>query len=71
MVPAESEGALLGRRSLHWAKSLASGSVVAEQDMLALRPGDGVSPERWTEFVGRRLSRDVQAGERLAPGDVL
>lgn len=66
----EDEIAQLGRRSLYWARALERGATIAEQDLTALRPGTGMSPNRWRAVVGRTLRHDVAAGAPVAPDDV-
>ena len=66
---AEREIAAVARRSLHWARDLPAGEMVAEGDLLAQRPGTGISPARTHEFVGRRTARAVQAGAMVEEGD--
>ncbi len=60
---------LLGRRSLFYSRSLSAGHRLELDDILALRPGDGVPVDQYTLFMGRVLKHDVQAGGRLDPGD--
>jgi N,N'-diacetyllegionaminate synthase len=71
-VPVEAEQPIaeVARRSLHWRDSLPAGHTIAEDDLIALRPGTGVTPGRQAEIVGRRTRRDVRAGERLIEHDL-
>ena len=69
-VPSETPIAAIGRRSLHWAHAMHEGDVVREEDLVALRPATGMSPERWREVVGGRLVRAVERHEQVSPGDV-
>lgn len=57
----------ISRRSLSAARSLSAGSVIAESDISWLRPGEGLSPGKEQEVLGKKLLRDVQAGEALIP----
>ncbi len=61
-VPAEQPIARVARRSLHWRRALPAGAVIAEADLVALRPGTGLSPARAAGLVGRRTRRAVEAG---------
>ncbi len=71
-VPVEAERAIaaVARRSLHWARSLAAGSIVAEADLVALRPGIGLAPGRSADLVGRTVRRAVAAGAMAAADDI-
>ena len=66
---AEREIAAVARRSLHWARDLSAGETIAEGDLLAQRPGTGISAARLHELVGRRTTRAVQAGAMVKEGD--
>jgi N,N'-diacetyllegionaminate synthase len=68
--PAERAVALVARRSLYWRRTLPAGAIVATGDLQALRPGDGVSADRIGELIGRRMTRAVAAGTRIAIDDV-
>jgi N-acetylneuraminate synthase/N,N'-diacetyllegionaminate synthase len=69
-VAAERDVARVARRSLHWGRGLAAGTVVAAADLVALRPGTGLAPGRLGELVGRRTARPVEAGARVEPADL-
>ena len=65
--PAASElaNASVVRRSLHAARPLPAGHVLQESDLIALRPGTGLSPAIRDRLVGRRLRAGVESGEML------
>jgi len=71
-VPVEAERAIaaVARRSLHWATHLTAGATVEEGDLVALRPGTGLTPARSAELVGGTVRRATIAGEMVAPDDV-
>jgi N-acetylneuraminate synthase/N,N'-diacetyllegionaminate synthase len=54
------------RRSLHASRSLSAGHVLQPDDLIALRPGSGLSPALRDRLVGRRLRVGVERGEMLA-----
>ena len=66
-VPAQSErpNMAAARRSLHAAADLPAGHVIGERDLVALRPGSGVSPARLPALLGRALRAPVRGGEML------
>ena len=66
---AEREIAAVARRSLHWARDLSAGETIAQGDLLAQRPGTGISPARMHELVGRPTARPVRAGAMVEEGD--
>lgn len=69
-TPAELETAAVARKSLAWGRDLEAGAVVAEADLVALRPGSGLSPARRTDVVGHATARRVQAGTLVTSADV-
>ena len=65
--PAASERANVAvvRRSLHAVRPLPAGHVLAAADLIALRPGTGLSPALRDRLVGRTLWVAVERGEML------
>lgn len=65
--PAASEldTARVARKSLVAAVELESGRVLQLSDVRARRPGDGISPARLDEVLGRRLRVSVKPGAKL------
>jgi N,N'-diacetyllegionaminate synthase len=49
------------RKSLHFRKNLPAGHVINVNDLIALRPGFGVSPMRIELYIGKELNQDVDA----------
>lgn len=49
------------RKSLHFSKNLTVNHVVCANDLIALRPGFGISPMEIDIFIGKKLNRDVNA----------
>lgn len=62
----EAEVAAMARKSLVAARDLGAGTVLADGDLAARRPGTGLPPGRLDEFLGRMLIRDLAAGTLLA-----
>jgi N,N'-diacetyllegionaminate synthase len=58
----ELEIAAVARRSLHWSRSMRVGDTVAPDDVLALRPGTGLSPAHLGEVIGSQVIRPAAAG---------
>lgn len=66
-TPTVSEDAnrAIARKSLVAAKPISKGELFGEDNLIAKRPGTGISPMRWDEVVGRRAPRDFQADELI------
>lgn len=67
----ESTTAILQRRCIRLARSLAAGARISKEDVEVLRPcpPDGLPPYRMQDVVGRQLRADKMAGEHLAAND--
>ena len=57
---------LMGRKSLYAVKDIANGEIISLDNVKSIRPGHGLHPKHFTELVGRRVIRDIEAGERLS-----
>ncbi|WP_298158976.1 N-acetylneuraminate synthase [Brevundimonas sp.] len=69
-VEAEHEIMTVARRSLFAARDIAAGAAVTADDLIALRPGDGISAARHATVVGRTAARAVRAGTKLTDADL-
>ena len=69
-VEDEREIMIVARRSLFSARDIAGGAVVTAEDLIALRPGDGISAARHNQVVGRTAARAIPAGTKLAVSDL-
>lgn len=66
----EVEGHFWGRRSPVAARALRRGERVGREDVVLLRPQAGLPTSAWGRLVGRRVRRDIGAGELFREGDV-
>jgi len=69
-VEAEREIMTVARRSLYAARDIAAGAAVTADDLIALRPGDGISAARHDDVVGRSAARAIPAGTKLSDADL-
>tara|TARA_R110002110_G_scaffold35929_8_gene120511 strand:- start:3774 stop:4844 length:1071 start_codon:yes stop_codon:yes gene_type:complete len=63
--PSEQANMAVARRSLVALQPVDAGDVFTEANLGALRPGGGISPMRYWEFLGTRAARSMNAGEAL------
>lgn len=72
-IPSESEtkNITIARKSIHLNKNLSKGHVVTEEDMISLRPGDGISPMEWGNIVGKKLVTDKKEYDKLFLVDII
>lgn len=67
--PSELKNKAIARKSLHTARPLSSGTVLTEEDLIPLRPGDGISPMQWEQVIGKTMQHDTEAFEILRESD--
>ncbi|MBM3567484.1 MAG: N-acetylneuraminate synthase [Alphaproteobacteria bacterium] len=68
----EQETVVLQRRALRTTRALSKGAVIAQGDLIPLRPcpRDALPPYRAGELVGRQLARDLPSGECVRLSDL-
>lgn len=71
--PSESEkkNITIARKSIHLNKDLTKGRIITIEDIIALRPGDGISPMHIEQIVGKELRKDVKAYHKLSIEDIV
>lgn len=69
-VEAEREIMVVARRSLYAARDIAEDVVVTAEDLIALRPGDGISAAKHEAVVGRTAAQAIPAGTKLTLSDL-
>ncbi|MCE3229923.1 MAG: legI [Bacteroidetes bacterium] len=71
-VPTENENKnkLVARKSIHVSKDLKSGEIITEKCLIALRPGDGISPMEWYNVIGKKTTREIEAGTKITWEDL-
>lgn len=62
VLKCEQRGKLLGTRSLVAVRDLVPGTILSGEDLVALRPGTGLSPDLWDSVVGMEIRRAVPKG---------
>lgn len=68
-APSEAENVSLVRRSWHAARNLRAGQTIRAEDLLLLRPADGMAPAE--DLTGRLTARAVTAGNPVRPADLV
>jgi sialic acid synthase SpsE len=58
------------RRSIVTKKDLFKGHILNVDDLYAKRPGDGMSPEKINEIVGKKINRDIRVDELIFEKDI-
>lgn len=71
--PSQSElkNKVVARKSLHLNKDLNKGEEIKEEDLIALRPGDGISPMFIDEVIGKKINTNLEKGSKLTFKDLV
>jgi N-acetylneuraminate synthase len=69
-IATEEISRLNARRSIVLTRDLKSGHKLSEHDLIAKRPGTGISPMNWDEVIGRNVSRDLPEDHILTWDDL-
>ena len=57
------------RRSLHYSRNLCRGDIIKDVDLIAKRPGDGISPMLLSSIIGKTLKKDVIEDFKVSKDD--
>ncbi len=66
----ELKNVVVARKSLHLAHSLSKGHVLVAEDLVTLRPGDGISPMQIRNIIGQKTKRDLPNQYKLTLEDI-
>ncbi len=69
-TPSELVNVAAARKSIHLARAVRAGQRLERDDLVMLRPGDGISPFSIDDVVGRAASHDLEAFTKLDPSDL-
>jgi N,N'-diacetyllegionaminate synthase len=70
--PSNSEFKNIGiaRKSIHLRVDKTVGGIINEDDLVMLRPGDGISPMEMDIIIGRIVNKTLKAGHKLELADI-
>jgi N,N'-diacetyllegionaminate synthase len=66
----EQKNIAIARKSIHLKTALPAGHLLQASDFVMKRPGDGISPMRMDEFIGKKLLRDLPEEHKLSLTDL-
>jgi N,N'-diacetyllegionaminate synthase len=71
-VPSNSElkNIPIARKCIHLSRDVQKGQVLTDDDLIPLRPGDGISPMDWKSVIGKEVINDLVAFHKLAFTDL-
>ncbi|MFT6716159.1 MAG: N,N'-diacetyllegionaminate synthase [Saprospiraceae bacterium] len=66
----EKKNMSIARKSIHLVVAKGKGEVIEEEDLIALRPGGGISPMKWEQVIGSTLVADKEAYDIINQNDI-
>jgi N,N'-diacetyllegionaminate synthase len=60
----------VARKSIHLSRDLKSGYIITEQDIISLRPGDGICAMNWENVIGKQVIKDLKKFTKLTLKDL-
>jgi|688.fasta_scaffold12792_4 N,N'-diacetyllegionaminate synthase len=55
----------IARKSIHAARDIEEGSIITEQDLVMLRPGDGISPMDMEKIIGKVANVKINVAQKI------
>lgn len=65
VTPSELRNKPVARKSLVASQSIKAGEIFTVENLTSKRPGTGISPMRWDEFMGKKALRDYEADDLI------
>lgn len=67
----ETKNKIIARKSIHLAVDLKKGETIQEKHLIMKRPGDGISPMKIEEVVGKKTNKKLNSDHKLCFSDLL
>lgn len=67
--PSEMKNIVIARKSIHLALAKGKGEAIQLGDLEMLRPGDGISPMKIREILGKTINKELPGGHKLSIDD--
>lgn len=61
----EKKNILIARKSIVAFRNISAGEIFTDENLTVKRPGNGISPMRWLEILGKRAVRNFQKDEMI------
>ena len=65
VTESEAKNRPIARKSIVAKRAIRAGETFSEENLTTKRPGDGVSPMRWHEVLGKTAKRDFAEDEKI------
>ena len=67
----EAKNKKIARKSIHLKNKTKKGSLITEDNIISLRPGDGISTMKYEEIIGRVVNKDLNEFHKLTWSDLV
>lgn len=67
----EQKNIMVARKSIHISKNLFAGQIITQSDLIMKRPGDGISPMKLNDVVGRKSLKNLDADHKISWEDLI
>ena len=65
LTPSEARNKTVGRKSLVASRAISIGEIFTAENLTTMRPGTGISPMRWDEFIGQIANKAYKKDELI------
>ena len=65
VTESERKNKIVARKSIVAARKIKKGEVFTEENITCKRPGNGISPMKWYQLLGRIAEREFNADELI------
>ena len=59
----------IARKSMHTNKSLSKGDILKKEDLIMMRPGDGISPMEIDLYLNKKVATNIPEGHKISKSD--
>lgn len=70
VTPSEIKNKRIARKSIVARRNIKKGEVFTEENLICKRPGNGISPMRWYEVIGKRAEQDFEEDRLIKVSDI-
>ncbi len=67
----EQKNLLIARKSIHTNKEIKKGQLIKKEDLVMMRPGDGISPMLIESIIGSLTNIDLPKGHKISQKDLI
>ena len=59
------------RRSIFTKSAIKKGEILTEDKLICLRPGEGISPSKIYDLIGKKIKNDLEANQMIQLEDII